>query len=157
MPDPKLSFDPAAGHRFFSADCFNRAWTYIEKADRSADDDQAMLLLASASLWHWTQRADCTDLNLSIGHWQLSRVLALLHRAEEAMQHALKSLEYAKNAKPFFKASAHEAAARAAKVMNDQARLQEHLRAARTLAEAVEDAEEAGMLKSDLAALEASG
>lgn len=156
MSDQKLSFDPAAAHRFFSADCFNRAWTYIEKADRTPEDDQGMLLLASASLWHWTQRADCTDLNLSIGHWQMSRVLSLLHRGEEAMKHAIQSLKYAKNAKPFFKASAHEAAARAGKLMNDQARFREHLHAAKTLAGAVEDAQEASMLKNDLGILETS-
>lgn len=157
MVDSESAFDPAAAHRYFSADCFNRAWMYIEKANRSPEDDQAMLLLASASLWHWTQRADCTALNLSIGHWQMSRVLSLLHRGEEAMKHALKSLECATDAGPFYQGAAHEAAARAATVTQDHDRFQKHLRAASALADSVADPEEAGMLKSDLASLRMPG
>ncbi len=65
-------------HRYFSAQCFNRAWELIRRIDRTELESEQMLLLAQASLWHWTQRPDCTPRNLSIGYWQLSRVFALL-------------------------------------------------------------------------------
>jgi hypothetical protein len=71
-------FDADQAHRHFSASCFNLAWELIDKPDRTAEDDEQMVRLAQASLWHWTQRSDCTDKNLSIGYWQVSRVCALL-------------------------------------------------------------------------------
>ena len=36
-----------------------------------------MILYALASLWHWTQRPDCSTTNLSIGYWQAASVYAL--------------------------------------------------------------------------------
>jgi hypothetical protein len=43
-------FDRAAAHRFFAAACFNDTWTLLEKADRTADEDQIMLAQDLASL-----------------------------------------------------------------------------------------------------------
>lgn len=96
--DPS-SFDAAAAHRRFSTECFNRAWELIEKPERTRDDDEAMVLRAMASLWHWTQRPDCTEQNLAIGHWQVSRVYALAGHGEAAMHHAQRSLALALAAK----------------------------------------------------------
>ncbi|MCB1076937.1 MAG: hypothetical protein KDM64_03820, partial [Verrucomicrobiae bacterium] len=56
LMDSSPPFDPAPAHRFFSAECFNRAWDLIDKADRSAEEDDEMRALCHASLWHWTQR-----------------------------------------------------------------------------------------------------
>ncbi|WP_395741367.1 hypothetical protein [Prosthecobacter sp.] len=72
-----MTADSASLHRAFSADCFNRTWQLLEKPDRTAEDDEQMLLLAMASLWHWTQREDCTLRHRSIGYWQVSRVYAV--------------------------------------------------------------------------------
>ena len=47
-------FDPAKAHKFFSADCVNHAWGFIDKTDRTPEEDEQMLLLAMTSLWHWT-------------------------------------------------------------------------------------------------------
>src|ERR1700687_1872237 len=66
----------AEAHRFFSAHCFNRAWDLIRKSNRTTIECEQMLQLSQASLWHWTQRSDCTPKNLSIGNWQLSRIYA---------------------------------------------------------------------------------
>jgi hypothetical protein len=67
-------------HRHFSSACFNETWRLIDNPNRTARDNEAMILSASTSLWHWMQRPDCSDQNLSIGHWQLSRVYALVAR-----------------------------------------------------------------------------
>jgi len=56
-----------------------------------------MLLLAQSSLWHWTQRADLALDNLAIGHWQLARVNAIVGHHEEALRHAERSLEIARD------------------------------------------------------------
>jgi len=73
-------FDTTQAHRFFAADCFNKTWEFIEKPHRTQDEDEQMIRLAQASLWHWTNRADCKDMQLSIGHWLLARVQALAGR-----------------------------------------------------------------------------
>ena len=75
-------------HKFFSTSCFNRAWDLIEKSNRTSSDDEQMLHLAYTSLWHWMQRTDCSDSNLSIGYWQLSRIHALLGDADKARKSA---------------------------------------------------------------------
>ena len=51
------NFEADHAHRHFSASCFNLAWELIEKPDRTAEDDEQMVRLAQASLWHWTQRS----------------------------------------------------------------------------------------------------
>ena len=90
-------FDVERAHRHFAATNFNRCWELIEKGERSPEDEEQMLLLAQSSLWHWTQRGDLEPDNLSIGHWQLSRVNALLGRHEESLRHAPRSLEIARD------------------------------------------------------------
>lgn len=147
--------DVPIAHRYFSAECFNRTWEWIEKAARSAADDEAMVLCSAASLWHWTQRSDCTDLNRSIGHWQLSRVLAMAQRGTESMHHARLALHFAGNSTPFFQAFGHEAIARAAAALNDRTTFNEHLKQAQALAAAIADAEDREQLEKDLKLLQA--
>jgi len=84
--DPE--FDVSKAHRFFAATCFNKAWDLIEKSNRTSTDDEQMVLLTHASMWHWTQRPDCKQENLSIGYWQAARVYAILRRVEEARRYA---------------------------------------------------------------------
>jgi hypothetical protein len=153
----QMSFDVQSAHRHFSADCFNRAWTFIEKPDHTAAEAEEMLLLAMASLWHWTQRSDCTDEKLSVGNWQVSRAYALAGRGAEAMRHGQRSLELAAESSPFYLGYAHEALARAALVLNDRTLLAQHLNEARRLAAEVSDAHERDWLEQDLKSLHTGG
>lgn len=153
MGTAPTTFDEVAGHRFFSAQCFNRTWELIEKPNRAERDDEEMLLLAQVSLWHWMQRDDCTPRSLSVGYWLLSRVHALLNQAELAKRHGELSLEQAAGEEPFYAGYAHEALARAALIDGDHAALERHLKEARTCAAQVTDAEERGMLERDLEGL----
>src|SRR5688572_22601002 len=95
-------FDIGAAHKYFSADCFNQAWTLIEKADRTSKDDQQMLASSFASLWHWSQREDCSCRTLSIAHWQLSRIFSLLGDAASATRHGETCLQHSAAEPPFF-------------------------------------------------------
>ena len=156
MSEDNSQLDLAKAHRRFSADCFNRTWTWIEKPDRTAADDEAMVLCALASLWHWTQRTDCTDQNLSIGHWQVSRVYALVGQGENATRHATESLKFAQNCSPCLVGYAHEAGARAALVSGDGAKFQEHLGKARSCAATETHADDRKALEQDLQSLEAA-
>lgn len=153
--NPTTNLDLAQAHQHFSADCFNRAWELMEKPGRSADDDRQMLLLTLSSLWHWTQRADCTARHLSVGFWQASRVFALLGQAQNAAEYGEQCLRHSENQPPFYRAYAHEALARAAMAAGNIEALARHLQAARRLAAEVDDREERSLLERDIESLEA--
>lgn len=146
-------FDEAAAHAHFAGWCFNHAWTLIEKADRTAADDEAMILLNQASLWHWTERADCSAKNLSIGYWQASRIRALVGHAAESMRCARLSLGHSAALPPFYLAYAHEAVARAALVAGDRATADVHVAKAREIASTIADGTNKDLVVADLATL----
>lgn len=145
-------FDLTAAHEYFSAACFNQVWGLIDKAKRTPAEDQEMIELCLASLWHWSQRDDCAPTNLSIGYWQASRVFALLGQAENAMQYARLCLNISNESDvlPFYLGYAYEAMARAAAAAKDDAKVAEYLTKARRVAAAVPDPEERDQLLEDL-------
>lgn len=104
----------AEAHHHFSAFCFNQAWTLLCRTTRTPEEDRLMVALSMASVYHWTQRPDCSDQNLSVGYWQVSRVYVTLKRATEALYFAEICLEYSEHLTPFYRGYAFEAIARAA-------------------------------------------
>jgi hypothetical protein len=139
-------------HREFSAGCFNACWEYIDKADRTPEDVENMRLLAYASLWHWKQRADCSQMNLSVGYWQAARVEALAGNAELARESGEKCLRAAQEGKlsPYYVGYGYEALARAELAAGNRDAAREHLASARSELEKVTDAESADLLRADL-------
>ena len=146
----ELNFDPRDVHRHFSAACFNNAWTYIEKTERTAQDNERMILLSMASLWHWTQREDCAPRNLAVGYWQASRVYALAGLAGEARRYGELCLQYSKTEPPFYLAYAYEALARAEKAAGNPGLAAQYRDEASRLAEKVEEAEDKKLIVDDL-------
>jgi hypothetical protein len=149
----KLDFDLQAAHKYFSAECFNRAWDWIDKPRRKKVEEDQMLQLSLASLWHWTQREDRTSTNLSIGYWQVSRVYALLRQADNARHYGELSLESAQSeeVEPFYRGYAYEALARAEMVAGNEDEMEKHLIAAHQIAVTLADPEEKKLLLHDLA------
>ena len=147
------AFDAAPAHRHFSASCFNETWVLIDKPDRSPEDDEEMIRLAQASLWHWTQRPDCNDTNLSVGYWLASRVHALVGEPDNARKYACLCQDKAPD-EPFYQGYACEAIARAEMVAGNSAGGREHLEKAWHFAERVADPEEKQLLVDDLRELE---
>ena len=147
-----ISFDPQDVHRHYSVHCFNHAWDFIDKADRTPEEDEEMLQLAMASLWHWNQRQDCTPQNQSIGCWQISHIHALLGQVENARRYGQLSLQAAQHdgVLPFALGYAYEALARAESVAGNTAGMQAHLNAARQVAQQMTDLEAKEQLLSDL-------
>ncbi len=148
---PEIDLEKA--HRYFSANCFNRAWDFIDKPSRTDEEGQAMLLSSMASLWHWTQRADAAPSNLSVGYWQVSRVYALLGQAENARQFGLLSLKESQKdgILPFYLGYSYEALARAESVAGDREKAQSYVALARQASEKMMDAEAKKLLLDDLA------
>jgi hypothetical protein len=149
MPE-EPDFDLAVVHRYFSADCFNKTWEFIDNPHLSPDEELVMLQTAMTSLWHWSQRKDATAKNFSIGNWQVSRVFALLGQADNARRYAEVSLKMAEGGDPFYIAFGYEALARAEMTAGNKEKMQEYLNTAFALAEKVEDEENKQALLGDL-------
>jgi hypothetical protein len=147
------NFDIEAAHKYFAAHCFNQAWDLMDKKDRTRDEDLLMVALNQASLYHWSQRADCTGQNRSVGYWQASRIQAILGNIAEAQHYAEICLSYSHNLEPFYIGYAYEALARAEKIAGNDPKYREYLAVAETKAEAVSAKEDRELLESDLESL----
>ena len=146
-------FDPELAHTHFSVECFNATWELIDKKERTPDEDLVMLGRAMASLWHWTQRPDCTARNLSIGYWQVSRVCALIGEGTLARRYAEACLRFSRDEGPYFLGYAYECLARSAKLSHTPDEALHFLAEARRCAQLVEEAEERIQLEQDLDSL----
>ena len=148
----KPEFDLDAANRYFSAECFNRAWDLMLKANRTPEEDQQMIRLSLASHWHWTQREDCTTTNASIGYWQTSRIYALLGQADNARRYGQLCLaaSQGEGILPFYLGYAYEALARAESVAGNREKTAEYLREARRVAETMPNPEAKKQLLGDL-------
>ena len=148
----KTKLDVSAAHKYFSAECFNKAWKFIDKPTRSAKDEEEMLSLSLTSLWHWSQREDHTPTNMSVGYWQVSRVYALMGQADNARRYGQLCLETSqgKGILPFYLGYAYEALARAASVVGDQELRGHYLEEAQRIAETLPDKEAKKQLLDDL-------
>jgi hypothetical protein len=144
------AFDVAAAHMYFSSHCFNSAWDLIEKKGRTAEDDRLMVALNQASIYHWLQRPDCGNKQLSVGFWQASRIQSLLGNAAEAARQAEVCMSYSGELEPFYLGYAHEALARAALLCGDNDLARSHKDQATTLAAVIESKEERDLLLKDL-------
>lgn len=78
-------------HRALAVACFNETWKWMDKKDRTVDEDFMMLHLAHASCYHWSQCR--TVLEIERGEWQISRVNAVLGFGEAALRHARRCLD----------------------------------------------------------------
>ena len=145
-------FDLTAAHQYFSTDCFNKAWDLIDKADRTPEEDEEMIRLSQASIWHWTQREDCTPTNLSVGYWQASRVYAVLGQVDNARRYGQLCLDVSQgdDVSPFYLGYAYEALARAEMVAGDSVATEEYRELAQAVAGKIADADEKKWLLDDL-------
>jgi hypothetical protein len=148
----KPDFDLQAAHKYFAATCFNQAWDYIDKPTRTSDENDRMLQLSLASLWHWRQRGDCTPTNLSIGYWQVSRVYALMGQAEQARHYGEMCLDVSmtEGVLPFYLGYAYEALARAEATAGEREKMEKLLSQAEQVATSIPNLEAKEQLLKDL-------
>ncbi len=149
------TFDIETAHRYFSTECFNRAWDLIDQEERTPAEEDEMLNLSIASLWHWTQRPDCTRKELSLGYWQVSRIYAITGRPENAVWYAERCLDVTEDAElpPFYLGYAYEALARAAMAARNKRQAMEYIQQARAQAEQEQNEEDRQLLLDELATI----
>lgn len=142
-----------AGHRRLGAYLFNRTWELLVKKHRSRSEDEELLLASHASRYHWSRVG--RPINFSIGEWQLSRVYAVLGRAEPALFHGRRSLEIARRHElnPFYIAYAYEALARASSVAGKARDGRRFVALARRTEKRIRDSHQRKMLDDDLATI----
>jgi hypothetical protein len=142
-------------HRRFAVECFNAAWVLLEKRRRTPDEDDRMIHVAHASRHHWGVVGDAN--NRTIGEWQLSRVYAVLRRAEPATHHARRALAVceAHGLGPFALAYAYEALARADSVAGRRRGFRLHRALAVAVGARIREREERALLSKDLRTLRA--
>ena len=142
-------------HRRLGVDLFNKAWTLMEKSNRTPEDDDELIHCAHASAYHWLQVG--TQANRARSEWQCSRVYAILGRAEPALHHAQRCLEICEAAPdaleewdlPF----AYEALARAHAVAGNAAETSRYLELGRAGAAVIADEDDRALLDADLATI----
>ena len=139
--------------RRLAATLFNHVWDLMEKPDRSADDDDAMVHGAHASRYHWGVVGE--PVHWARGEWQCSRVYTVLGRFEPALHHAGRCLALAVQygLGPFDVGAAHEALARSYRIVGDTAKVAEHVALGQAEAAAITDADDRTILAADLASL----
>jgi len=144
--------DPAT-QRALAVSLFNRVWELLEKADRTAVDDQEMVNAAHASRYHWTSIG--TPKQLAIGDWQIARVYSTLGRAEPAVVHSRLSLDNATlvTDEPWLLASAYEGLSRAYATAGDRAAAREWKDKAVAQLELVTDPDDREIVEQDVASL----
>jgi hypothetical protein len=134
---------------------FNRVWTYLEKPDRTTDEDELMVHIAHASAYHWHESGVGGPENAARSEWQVSRVYAVLGRGEPALHHAERCLEIcaANGLGDFDLAYAHEAVARAAFVAGQADIGAKHLELARQARGGISEADDRELFDADLATI----
>jgi len=150
MSKAEPEFDKSKAHRYFAVACFNKAWELIDKQDRTAEENEEMIRLTQASIWHWTQREDCKGSNLSIGYWQASRVFAIIGRVEDARRYGKLCLKHSQQEQPFYLGYAYEALARAEKLAGNADLMASYLANATRLAHQIDEADDRKALLDDL-------
>lgn len=152
MPEER-TFTEAQAHRHFAVNCFNQTWRFIEKADRTPEDDHTMLSLAYTSLHHWMQIG--APVNFVRGHWLLSRVYAVLKDGAQAKAHGARCLDLCEQdgIGDFDLAYAYEALARASHLLGEVAERDNYIRLADEAGKYIAKEEDRKLFLSDMATI----
>ena len=104
-------------HEKLAKQNFNKTWDFLDKKNRSEEDNLNMIHTVHASRFHWgvlVSEGKGTALMLQRGEWIISRVYSVLKRGEPALYHAKICLDLTEknNIGDFDLAFAYEAMAR---------------------------------------------
>ena len=139
----------AVDHRQLGVDLFNHTWSLLDKEGRTTVEDDELLNAAYASAYHWS-RVGAPE-NFARSQWQLSRVNAVLGRAEPALYHAQRCLDYCleNGIEDWDRAFAYEALARAHRLAGNDEEARRNVQRAREIV--VADEEDREHLEESLA------
>jgi hypothetical protein len=138
--------------RLLAAQLFNETWRLMEQENRTAEDDDRMIHAAHASRYHWGLVPEATPANLARGEWQISRVYAVLGRAEPALFHGRRALDICERngIDDWDLAFAFEAIARAHAVAGEAGKARHYTDRALAAARDIADDEDRALVLADL-------
>jgi len=150
--EPSIEMEPTE-ERSLAAGLFNETWSLLERTERTTADDDRMVHAAHASRFHWGNVGE--PVKLAIGEWQISRVYAVLGRAEPSLHHANRSLQLCEEhgIRDFSLAYAYEALARAHLVAGDRTEAARYTELARRAGQTIAEEEDRELLTQDLEAI----
>lgn len=142
-------------HRTFAPGLFNKAWEYLDRGSLTVDEEDEMLHIAHASLYHWSKIGK--SVNMARGEWLLARAYSVAKRPSEALYWAEKCRARCEDdgLSAFDCAASAEAVARALAVSGKKVEAMEWRNKAATSAEAITEAEDKKIFAEDLASLDA--
>ena len=137
-------------HKKLAIDLFNLVWEFLDKEERTVEENDRMIHAAHASRFHWGEIG--TPLEFERGEWQISRVYSILNRPEAAIHHAQRCLAICRenNIADFDIAFAYEALARAYATAGDTERSKEYIELGEQAGEKIEDKEDRDYFFSEL-------
>jgi hypothetical protein len=91
MMSEEIRCTEAELHKKLAIETFNETWHYMDKKDRSPEDDAAMLHLIHASRYHWGKVG--TALEFVRGDQMISKVYVTLKQPELALRFAESCLD----------------------------------------------------------------
>jgi tetratricopeptide (TPR) repeat protein len=142
-------------HKKLAADYFNKTWEYLEKGDRTPEDDDAMVDCVHASRHHWRHliaHGEGGPVNHARGDWIISRVYAILKKADLAIHYGKKSLQICQenNIGDFDLAYGYEALARAYAVAGKKIDAEKHFQQAKDAGDKIKEKESKEWFFKDL-------
>lgn len=110
--------------------CFNKTWEYIDKQDRTPEENLEMIHCAHTSRYLWGLVG--TPLQFQRGEWLISKVYYLVGSGERALVHAKACHDICvqNNIGDFDITFAFESLANAYKLLGDQAKCDQYRKAA---------------------------
>lgn len=132
MSDKKEDLTPGAFefHRKTAVACFNKTWDFLDKKERTQEEDLQMLLEAHSSRYHWGHIGNAH--NFAVGEWQISRVYAALNEPRLSMTFARSAVDrMEKNGLSEILCTGYEAVARAYAVAKEYDAARDYIKRAR--------------------------
>ncbi|MHA2272341.1 MAG: hypothetical protein ACXACI_10790 [Candidatus Hodarchaeales archaeon] len=154
MNDKKSEIDLEI-HEKIAKNFYNKTWGYLDKGERTPEEDDAMVDCAHASRYHWREliaNGKGGPVNHARGDWIISRVYSVLKKPDLAIDYGEKSLRICQenNIDGFDLGYGYEALARAYAVAGKKPDYEKYLKQAKDAAEKIEKKEDKDWFLKDL-------
>jgi hypothetical protein len=129
-------------HKKQSVELFNLVWRFLDKKERTKEEEDKMIHAAHASRFHWGEIG--TPLECEHGEWQISRAYSVLNKPQPALYHGQRCLEICQQNKigDFDIAFAYEAMARAYAVVGEKVKYEKYITLAKQAGEKIKKTED---------------
>ncbi|MFX1453275.1 MAG: hypothetical protein ACFFCM_20745 [Promethearchaeota archaeon] len=129
-------------HEKIAKSTFNKTWDFLDKKDRTEEDNLNMIHTVHTSRYHWgilVSEGKGGPINLQRGEWIISRVYSILKHGEPALYHAKKCLELTEenDIGDFDLAFAYEAMARASALSKNKKEFEKYFKLAKEAGEKI--------------------